>query len=47
MDIVRKLMYIAVDLNQKMVEAEPNSAEKTSALKYLKKVKANRNKFFE
>ena len=47
MEVVRKLMYIAVDLNQRMLENEPNTPEKTSALKYLKKVKTNRNKFFE
>ena len=40
-------MYIVVELNTKMMEKEPNSPEKTNAVKYLKKVESNRRKFLE
>ena len=47
LDTVKKLMYIAVDLNAKMLEQEPNSPEKTNAQKYHQKIIKNRSKFFE
>ena len=47
LDVVRKLIYIAVDLNQNMLTQEPDSPEKSNALKYMKKVLSNRNRFVE
>ena len=47
LETVKKLMYIAIDLNQKMMEQEPDSPEKTNTMKYHKKIIANRPRFFE
>ena len=40
-------MYIAVDMNLAMINAEPDSAQKTNALKYHKKIKQNQAQFVQ
>ena len=42
MATIKKLLYIAIDLNLKMINAEKDSPEKQSALQYHKKIANNR-----
>ena len=44
---VRKLCYVAIDLNVTMLSSLPDSPEKKNALKYHAKIKANRENFIK
>ena len=41
-DVVRRLCYIAIDLNLKMLNSLPDSPDKANALKYHKRIEQNR-----
>ena len=43
--VIRKLMYVAIDMNLNMINSLPESPSKTNALKYHKKIAAGREKF--
>ena len=43
--LISSLMYVAVNLNQKLVTAMPQSGEKEKALTYLAKCNKNRKNF--
>ena len=45
--IIRKLLYVGIDLNLKMVNSLPESAEKKNALKYHSRIEANRKQFLD
>ena len=45
--VIKKLCYIAIDLNVTMLNSLKDSPEKKSALKYHAKIKANRDAFLK
>ena len=38
MQVIRKLLYVGIDLNTKMVQSQPESPEKKNALQYLGRI---------
>merc|ERR1712060_529164 len=46
-DVVKKLCYVAIDLNLRLLQALPESTEKTNALKYHKKIKEGQQRFMK
>ena len=45
--VIKKLLYVSIDLNKKMVESLPKSPEQKNALKYHERIFQNRQKFLE
>lgn len=43
--VIKRLMYVGIEINEHLVKACKDSPEKTSALKYLERVKQKRNTY--
>ena len=45
--MIKKILYVGIELNQRLVTAQKPSTARKSALEYLERVQQNRERFIE